>query len=258
MDLRQQMKAAVLEAGEIALRHYGHASFEVKADDSVITVADREVDAFLEERTRAILPDAAYIGEEVATASAASATEKEWVWIVDPVDGTAGFTDGLDTWCVCLGLMRKGKPYAGAVFFPALRHLYEGVAGAGAWYDGQPIAVLEETPIQDRAVLYTDAKSHREYRITYPGKTRSVASTAFHYLLVARGVAVGAVSTAHIWDYIAAAAILETAGGVLRHLDGRPINWRDHLAGKNIYPPVLGAPPALWESVADTITFLGS
>ena len=185
------------------------------------------------------------------------ASPREWIWVVDPIDGTAGFTDGLDTFCISVGLLRQGRPYAGAVYFPALGHRYGAVRGEGAVCDGQPIRALREEPVRDRAVLYVPAKVHRQYQITYAGKTRSLGSTALHYLLTARGVAAGAVSTAHVWDYAAAAAILEEAGGVVRHLDGSEINWLEVLDGRHLQPPVLGSSPELWGKLAETIRYLG-
>lgn len=252
MTMVEQVRAAAAEAGRLALRHYGRASFELKSDQSVVTAADREVDAFLRGRLDQILPGAAYLGEESVAAGIAPTTAGTgpWLWVVDPIDGTAAFADGLDTFCVCVGLLRDGVPYAGVVCFPALRHEYWAEAGQGAWYDGRRVRVLAGEPVRDLAVLYVDAKAHLDYRVTYPGKTRSLGSTALHYLLVARGAGVGAVSTAHLWDYAAAAAVLCEAGGWVRHLDGREVDWLHWLDGRRIVPQVVGAAPGLWPGVA--------
>ncbi len=316
------MKLAVLEAGDMAMRYFGKVRVVLKPDHSVVTEADTEVDALLSRLCRDIIPQAAYIGEETARdeAGVRHARESEWAWVVDPIDGTAAFADGIETFCISLGLLRNGQPYAGAVCFPALKHLYEGIAAAPGWpadagtenskpqkkktrrqetseeesrdprpesrspipdprtpvsvssvssvadenkskmalYDGAPIHVLEEMPFQDRAILYTDWDAHLHYRITYKGKTRGLGSAAMHYLLVARGVAVGAISAAHVWDYAAAACILRQAGGLIRHLDGRDIDWRDYLDGRNLRPPILGAPPFMWDALAANITYIPS
>lgn len=255
INLRPALTAVARAAGEIALRHYGRTRVEVKDNETVITAADREVEAFLRQRLLELLPQAAFIGEETARDAAAlqAARESEWGWVVDPIDGTAGFVDGLDLFCISIGLMHHGHPYAGALHFPVLNHFYTGLRGEGAEYDGQPIRVLEEEPIQDRRVLYVDAYAHRLFRFRYTGKIRSMSSTALHYALVARGVAVGALSNAHIWDYAAVAAILEEAGGVLRHLNGQPPDWQAAMDGRNLYPALLGAPIPLWEKVAEAI-----
>lgn len=258
MNLLGQVTTLVQAAGEIALKHYGRARFDVKDDQSVVTAADREVEAFLRERLSRLLPDSAYIGEETERDGAAlrAAAEREWTWIVDPIDGTAGFTDQIDTFCVSVGLFRNGVPHTGVVHFPATGHWYRAEKDAGATCDDRAVCVLNAPPVLDRAVLYVDAKSHLKYSICYPGKTRSLGSTAYHVLLVARGVAVGALSSAHIWDYAGSAAVLAEAGGIIRHLDGTAIDWRAWLDGRNVSPPVLAAPPALWDDVASTIRHL--
>lgn len=249
------MLAAADEAGAIALRHYGSAGFDIKSDGSVVTAADREVEAFLQARLGEIMPDAGYIGEEtVADAAAIDACRRNpWIWVVDPIDGTAAFTDGLDTFCISVGLFSKGRPYAGAVFFPALGHRYSAVRGEGAEYDGVPIKVLDAAPVPDLAAIYVDARTHLECRMTFDWKLRCFGSAALHYLLVARGVAVGAVSRAHVWDYAGAAAVLEEAGGIVRYLGGGAIDWLEILDGRTVPDQVLGAPPALWQTAAATI-----
>jgi len=255
MNLRQTLNDLAREAGEIARRHYGRVRVELKDNETIITEADREVEAFLRDRLLKWALPAAYVGEETARDAAAlrSARASEWVWVVDPIDGTAGFVDGLDLFCISIGLLRHGQPYAGAIFFPVLNHLYTGLRGEGAEYDGQPIQALQEEPIADRRILYVTAHAHRKFKITYPGKTRSLSSAALHHALVARGVAVGALSTAHVWDFAAAAALLGEAGGVIKHLNGQDLHWREALDGREIKPAVLGAPNRLWEKIAGAI-----
>jgi len=262
LALRQALSGLAHEAGRIALRHYRQirvkipdAEFEIKPNDTIVTAADQEVEAFLRGRLPDLGLPAAYIGEETIRDEDAvrAARDSEWVWVVDPIDGTAGFVDGLALFGVSIGLLRNGRPYAGVLFFPALNHLYTAVQGAGAEYDGERVQVLDEEPHPDRRVLYVSGEAHREFHIHYPGKTRSLASAALHFALVARGVAVGALSTAHVWDFAGAAAILQEAGGVLKHLNGGDIDWRDALDGKELEPAVLGTPPRLWDTVVRSI-----
>jgi len=254
-NLRQDMVTAVREAGAVALRYFGRTTVQLKADDTVVTEADREVERDLETRLAAIMPGAAFVGEEQVGSgqTMAVANTHEWIWVVDPIDGTAAFSDGIGTFCVCVGLLRNGKPYAGAVYLPAFGNVYSAVAGEGAFYDDTRIRVLDNEPVPDKAVLYVTAKAHREFRISYAGKTRSLGSTALHCLLVARGAAVGALGKAYAWDFAAAVAVLQEAGGVFRHLDGTEIDWITALDGRQLRPPVLSAAPSLWHSLVAVI-----
>ncbi len=258
-DLRDQITDLTRRAGDLALKHYRKTGFELKSDGSVVTVADEEVEDFLRPRVGEIIPDSAYLGEE--TVSDANAIEQargsQWVWVVDPIDGTAAFTQGLDTFCISVGLFRNHEPHTGCVFFPALGHLYYAESGAGVFYDDERVEVLDEMPVLDRACLYVSSGAHQKYRITFSGKVRAMGSTALHYCLVARGAAVGAISTGHVWDMAAAAAAIKEAGGVMKHLDGRPIEWAKWYTGEGLRPAVLAAPPSIWDHVAETIEPFG-
>ncbi len=254
-DLLKSIRGAADVAGAIALRHYGNVDFSVKPDNSVITEADHEVERYLRMQLREIMPAADFIGEETArdAETVAAAAASEWVWVVDPIDGTAAFVDGLDTFGVCIGLLRDGEPFAGAVALPALGHNYSAVTGEGAWYDGRPIEVLHDEPGHDRAVICVSRNAHRYLDIDYAGKAHSFGTTALHFVLVARGAAVAAVARAHVWDHCASTAILDEAGGRVQHFDGTPIRWRELLDGREIWPPVLGTSPQLWDTIADSL-----
>ena len=255
-SLLSHMIVLAKEAGRIALGHYGKVSAELKTNLSVVTDADREVEAFLQDQLPQLIPGSIFIGEEMTRDARLleSARQVEWLWVVDPIDGTAGFLDGLDLFCICIGLLQRGYPHAGILYLPAVNHLYSALRGGEAEYDGHVIRTLSEEPVADRRVLYAEAYAHRHFDFCYTGKIRSMSSTALHLGLVARGVGVGALSGAHIWDYAAAAAILEAAGGVLKHLDGRSPDWLSHLDGRKLFPPLLGAPAWMWDSLAGSIS----
>jgi fructose-1,6-bisphosphatase/inositol monophosphatase family enzyme len=253
-DLLPPLLAALEGATRIALRHYEKVAYELKPDRSLVTRADREVEEFLAIELPQIVPGM-FVGEESCgdPRAAEEARESEWVWAVDPIDGTTVFVDGIGTFTICIGLLRDGRPHAGVVAVPALGKVYAAVRGEGAFYDGRPATVLETPTEENRATLYVSSKAHQEFAVRYPGKTRSLGSTALHYLLVARGVAMGALSSGHIWDYAGAAAILEEAGGTLLHLDASPVDWRSLMDGTRAWPPLLGAPRNLWQEVAATV-----
>lgn len=255
--LLKRLRTVADVAGTIALRHYGRIDFSLKPDRSVITEADGEVEDYLRLQLAELLPEAAFIGEETGQDAERirRALESEYVWVVDPIDGTASFVDGMDTFCVCIGLLRHGQPYAGAVAVPAMGHRYSAVKGEGAYYDGSPIEVLHAEPAEDRAVLCISRNAHRYLNIGYKGKAHSFGSTALHFLLVARGAAVAAIARAHVWDHVASAAILQEAGGGIHHMDGRAVVWTDWLGGQEISPPLLGVSPDLADELRAAVTW---
>lgn len=256
--LLERLDELAQQAGRIALARYGRVSFELKGDASPVSVADREVEAFLRAELTALDPGAAYIGEESARdpESVSAARQAERVWVVDPIDGTAAFLGELDTFAVCIGLLQGGAPRAGVVTLPVLGQTYRAERGAGAWWrrpSGLRRIRASADEVPSVSCLLAPSSAHRSYRIRYRGKVRSFGCTAYHFLLVARGVGIGAISRSYVWDYAAAAAILEEAGGVLRHLDGSPLDWLALLDGESARKPVLGAHPGRWDELAGLI-----
>ena len=103
----------------------------------MVTDIDREVERFIIDRVRSKFPDHGFIGEETGRTDA----EKEYCWIIDPIDGTTSFIHDFPYWGVSIAVYRRGKPYAGAVFAPALDELFSAEAGKGATLNGRPIRV---------------------------------------------------------------------------------------------------------------------
>src|SRR4051812_463609 len=140
----EPLSQAASEAGEIALRYcrHGertHAHINHKAGGSPVTEADLLVDHFLEKRLREIVPDAAWLSEEIADSPAR--LTRSLVLIVDPIDGTRGFSNGDPQWAVSIGLAHEGRPIAGVVHAPAIGETYIAVRGRGAKLNGARIAV---------------------------------------------------------------------------------------------------------------------
>jgi len=254
--LLESLCEITLEAAALALKRQGSSLPELKEDNSTVTEVDREVESLLRDQLAVLLPEAAFIGEESATdpGTLRQARSTEWVWVVDPIDGTALFSAGLDAFCVCVGLLRHGRPWSGVVALPALDQVYRGQDGLGAWCNETPIRVLEHSPPPDRAFLCLSRNSHQYLDVSDAFRVLSFGSTACNFVQVARGTVVGAVGRSHAWDHAAPAAIIHAAGGVLRHQNGREVDWLAALDGALFEPPLVAASPALWEQVAGGIT----
>jgi fructose-1,6-bisphosphatase/inositol monophosphatase family enzyme len=205
------------EGGAIARRHFNNVAARRKRDRTWVTQADVEIEQFLRERISAHHPDHGITGEE----GEPFAADREFVWSLDPLDGTDAFVDGLPVWGVSIGLLRHGAPYLGVVALP--------MADEDYWTDGQGSAYRNDTPISvsDAATfdrndwILVTSRAHTDYTIRFPGKTRSLGSLAAHCCYVARGSAIGAVlGYPHLWDIAAGFAILSAAGGIAVTLDG--------------------------------------
>ncbi len=248
--LPAKIKRAAKAASEFALEHFGRVKGELKPDMTYMTEVDTGIEAMLRRRLPRILPGSVVVGEENLNGCPdCDLLKTEYVWVIDPVDGTAAFIEGLPTFCVSIGLMRRGRPYAGVIMLPATGDVYEAVRGHGAFYNGIPVSATGR--LMHEAPLIISSKSHLTYRITYPGKTRNMGSAALNFALVARAVAIGAIARPFVWDLAAAAAILLEAGASVRYLDGSPIDWRAMMVSRDRFAlPVVAASKNRWKKVA--------
>lgn len=106
------------QAGKLTLRYFqSGVSVDRKADESPVTIADREAEAYLRSAIAARYPAHAVLGEEDGLSGAADATYR---WILDPIDGTKSFVRGVPLYGVMVGLVREGQPVVGVVNIPAL------------------------------------------------------------------------------------------------------------------------------------------
>jgi myo-inositol-1(or 4)-monophosphatase len=238
---RQELEAIVGRAGALALDHFRRAAVERKADQTLVTAADRAVEAFLVEELGRLLPGAGILGEEGAARTGGPLTI-----VIDPIDGTASFVAGLPTWCVCVGIMRGSRPVAGVVHVPCTGETYGAVDGT-AWWCGAPLPPLRAAAAAPERFIVTHSKAHLRHRIAYPGKVRSFGSAAYHVVLVARGAAEAAlVGRPFLWDLAAPGAVLEAVGGCYEYLGGTAVDLAALTDGRRGRDYVIaGAPEAI-------------
>ena len=141
-------RSVALKAGELALQHAARGvRREDKADDSPVTVADRECEQLIVSELRAAFPDDGFLGEEGASHAGRSGRR----WIVDPIDGTRDFVRGLGTWSNLIALEVDDEVVLGTCNMVAQGELYWAVRGQGAFVDDRRIHV-STIDRRDRAV----------------------------------------------------------------------------------------------------------
>jgi myo-inositol-1(or 4)-monophosphatase len=224
--LIEPLSEAAREAGDIALRYFRHgerthASINHKAGGSPVTEADLLVDRFLEQRLREIVPDAAWLSEEIADSPARLG--KALVLLVDPIDGTRGFSNGDPQWAVSIALAYEGRPIAGIVHAPALEETYSATRGRGARLNGQTISVSARTTLHGATLsgpqgFVGSVRDAGADIVPFP----KMASLAMRLVRIASGrIDAGLVGDkSYDWDIAAADLILNEADGRLTDLDG--------------------------------------
>jgi histidinol phosphatase-like enzyme (inositol monophosphatase family) len=143
------------EAGEFAMRYYGHrVKFEDKLDGTPVTVADRGAEKLLRERIGARFPDHGVLGEEYGESNPGARVR----WVLDPVDATRAFTRGVPIWGVLIGIEVAGEAVVGVSNFPAMREIVVAGRGLGCFWNGERTHVSDTTSVEQSVVLTTDVE----------------------------------------------------------------------------------------------------
>ncbi|MBI2192670.1 MAG: inositol monophosphatase [Planctomycetes bacterium] len=238
----EEMTELARRAGAVALRHFRHVRAERKADRTLVTEADREIEGFLREELARRCPGHGILGEELGGFEAAA--RSPLVWALDPIDGTVAYAAGLPVWAVSLGLLEEGRPAAGVVYLPLVDEMHWAASGRGAYFNGERLVVPDTVEVGRDDFLCVPSNSHRRYRIAFAGKCRSLGSTAAHLVYPARGCAWGSlIGKVNLWDIAGGAAILAEAGGRLEYLAGGPVDYRGLLGGQAVPDHLIAASP---------------
>lgn len=228
MILARELEVARLaarRAGELALSYQQQGlSAEMKADQSPVTIADREAEKLITALLAEAFPDDGLLGEEGARRPVGSGRR----WIIDPIDGTRDFSRGSPLWSVLIGLEMNDEIAVGVVNIPAWNQEYYAVRGEGAFCNGKRIHV-SAIDAPERSVLYVNGL-REAYRqafaprlIDFMGRFWAVRSMsgAPDAMLVAGGHGeVWIEPAAAPWDLAPIQVIIEEAGGRFFNFDG--------------------------------------
>lgn len=206
----------------------GHANF--------VTEYDKRVQAFIFEELHRILPEANFVGEEDGAEQFRPEYREGYAFVVDPIDGTMNFMQGLDLSVISIGLLREGKPWIGVVYNPYRELLFSAVHGRGACLNGEQIHCSRE-PLSRSLVEFGTSPY-------YPELSKKSLAIAGEYLK--RGADLRRFGTAAwdlslcawgklgiyfelrlgLWDYCAGALIAMESGCRVTDIEGNPLHFQ--------------------------------
>ncbi|MFU0503501.1 3'(2'),5'-bisphosphate nucleotidase CysQ [Pseudaminobacter sp. NGMCC 1.201702] len=242
-DLPLLLEAA-REAGEIALRYFKKdPRVWMKAGQSPVSEADYAADKFLRETLMAARPDYGWLSEE--TADDAARLQARRTFVVDPIDGTRAFIQGLETWCVSVAVVEGGQTIAGVLDCPALGEIFSALPGRGARRNGEVIHVREAgelVEIGGPKHFFDAMPRHWQQRVR---RVAHIPSLAYRLAMIAEGRldATFVRSNAHDWDIAAADLILREAGGQMLDAFGKPPSYGGRVSKHGVL--VAGSGPLL-------------
>ncbi len=220
VDYREAMEFArhlAWHTGRQLLKAFGEIKATHKADGTLVTQADVDADRIIARMLRGRYPDHGIVSEELSTVYRG----ESYVWVVDPLDGTANFSWGLPIWSVAIALLHRGYPVVGVVHLPVLRQTFYAARGEGAFLEGRPLRLNPPTAFTADHLYTACTRTMRRYRFRVAAKPRILGSAAYNLALVAQGVAVAGMElTPKVWDVAASWVLVEEAGGVIGCPDG--------------------------------------
>jgi histidinol-phosphatase len=233
-DLSQRLEVAcrvARQAGQLVMQYYSASiPVERKADDSPVTLADRQAELLLRREIEAAFPDDAIVGEEHAPKEGSSS----YRWIVDPIDGTKSFIAGVPLFGTLVGVQREGDSVIGAIELPALELRAYAAIGQGAWWQSrggaiQRARVSELGDLKQSLYVTSDVRSFDERGALAVHEQLQQAAwyartwgDCYGYFLVATGRAAVMVDPImNEWDAAALLPLLVEAGGSFTDWSGR-------------------------------------
>lgn len=227
IKIAKKAGAIILSATEI------EDSTELKTSHrDLVTKYDRLVEQTVKQELLELLPEAAFLGEEEAAPE--NLMRAEWLFVVDPIDGTTNFVQGFHNSCISIGLMHFGKVKYGVVYDPYYDELFCAKRGEGAYLNGKRL-VLSDRDLMHSLAIFGSAIFYPEITqlsLDVFGKVflqaqdvRRFGSAALDLCYVASGRA-GVFFECRIcpWDYCAGSLIAQEAGATVTALSGKPLD----------------------------------
>jgi len=247
--LRFALKAAKAAAEEILRYYRGNFEVELKTDRTPVTVADRAAEDIIREILLREFPEHGFYGEE----GGKEHEDADYLWLVDPIDGTKSFVGGYGMFSTQIALMHRGRLVLGVSSAPAAGEIAWATAGKGARLDGATVRVSGKTALRDASVstgnLQSMAKSRQWARLgkifAMVNRTRGYGDY-YHYHRLAAGQLDAVIeSDVNILDIAALSVIVGEAGGIFTDLEGHTPDLQT--------TSVLAATPALHGQLLDML-----
>jgi histidinol phosphatase-like enzyme (inositol monophosphatase family) len=196
-----------------------------KSDNSPVTIADRNAEQILRKKIAADFPGCGIIGEEFGNEKPTA----EWVWTIDPIDGTRSFIRGIPLFATLLSLLHHGEPVVGIIALPALGETAWAVKGKGAFCGNRRLRVSQNEELSSAVISTADYycfKTKKCLRLLNQLNSKTAINRtypdAFGHLLAIQGsIDVMVDPWAYIWDFAPCKILAEEAGGAFANFTGK-------------------------------------
>ncbi|MBD3229572.1 MAG: inositol monophosphatase [Candidatus Lokiarchaeota archaeon] len=239
-------KKIAKEAGNIVMKYYNShedLNIDYKKDNSIVTKADIESEKFIRNSILKKYPDHTIIAEEEGLTEG----NEEFIWCVDPLDGTTNFSIHYPFFCISIALYKKKEPIVGVIYFPSQDELYYCKKGSGSFLNRKKIHVSSQKSLKNAIIAFSSNKTIKtaknisnlflEFKMKQSQKLRHFGSAALELSYVASGRISGFLSLGtKIWDISAGMLLIREAKGKVTKLNGNDYTFEDRdeiLIGSN-------------------------
>jgi len=267
MNVQNFIIESLKEASLIATKSFGKVISKTKNNDNnqVLTQTDLDIGKLLINRIQKEYPQDNIIDEETGVID----NKSSLTWVIDPIDGTSNFAEGLPMYGVMIGLLGENQPIAGGVALPYFNEIYFAEKGKGAFCNNEKIQVTKENDLSKTLLAYA-IDGHKEKPETTIRETQLLAeiiinvrnhrssNSCFDIMMTAKGKYCAWLNrTSKIWDNVAPQIIIEEATGVYTDFIGKKINYSDSLLNFNKNLTVCASNPVLYEKLQQIIKKYG-
>ena len=223
--------AAAQQAGSTIMNYY-EADYEIKDKGyhNPVTTADHASDSLLKSMLGEAFPDYGWLSEE--TVDSPERMKKERVWVVDPLDGTKEFIEGVPHFVVSIALVEDDQSVLGVLYNPVTEELFSATRGTGAFLNDKPVrCASKENPV-DMIILNSRSETRRGLWKPFDGvfgELQAIGSVAYKLGLTAAGKAdiFASLRPKNEWDICAGNCLINEAGGKLINLNGQPVTYNN-------------------------------
>jgi len=232
--MKNELKSAIdaaKEAGSIIMQYY-KSKYEIrdKSYHNPVTTADNAADNYLKETLTKEYPNYGWLSEE--TVDSKERLNCKWAWVVDPLDGTKEFIEGVPHFVVSIALVDAGEPVIGVLYNPASKELFTAVKGEGAYLDGEKLSCSNLSNFKEMVILNSRSETRNGLWKPYSNnfkEQRAIGSVAYKLGLTSAAKAdiFASLRPKNEWDVCAGHCIIREAGGEMVTLDGNPITYNN-------------------------------
>lgn len=222
---------AAQKAGAIIMNYY-KSEYEIrdKSYHNPVTTADHAADTYLKNTLTNAYPKYGWLSEE--TVDTEERLDKNRTWVVDPLDGTKEFIEGVPHFVVSVALVEDGQPVIGVLYNPASDELFTGAKDEGAFLNGERLSCSTEKDFKKMVILNSRSETRNGLWKPYAAdfkEQRAIGSVAYKLGLTSAAQAdiFASLRPKNEWDICAGHCILREAGGEMVTLEGKPITYNN-------------------------------